>query len=96
MLSTVFAQLSAPECWIAREVSEAWAGQARHVVSFNHVIQADNTSLVNQALRSRRLQLKFPGIHVTVCLTEPLHLEDLSCLLQQLWQKVCLLHTAER
>ena len=97
VLRTAFAQLSVPECWLARQVSGAWAGQARRVACFDRVIQADSTSIVNmvQALCSQRLQQKFPGVHITFCLTEPLRLRSLSCLLLQLWDKVCLLHTAE-
>ena len=86
-----------PESWIARQVSEAWAGQARQVACFDLEIQADSTSIVRkvQALCNQRLQQKLPGVHTTFCLTEPLRLRSLSCSLLQFWDKVRLLHTAE-
>ena len=89
-------QVSAADCWNARQISSSWAGAARQVACFEVVIKVPKQArLVGkvQALKKRQLQQRIPHAHVAFLLEEPLCLQALLALLQKLSKKVRTLQT---
>lgn len=92
VLIQVLDQVSAADCWNARQLSRSWAGAARQVACFEVVIKVPKQArLVGkvQALKEQQLQQRIPHAHVAFQLDEPLCLQALLALLQKFSKKVC-------
>ena len=86
----VLSKLTAKEGWTARQVSSAWAHTARQTACFELVLPVHTTDALSKVklLSKRQYACPHPNISFTVKLLEPLQLQELASLIQQLSNEV--------